>query len=191
MFLTDDACDYWLRNISLKVLYAAPQPVTAQQQNDWKRLRDRDPRVAGMPVSVQQAMARRIFKISFDAITVAECIGKVEVLMGIKIKVEWDSLQTAGITREKRVTATLEDVRADKVIQVILNAASDTPTQLGYVINSDREMYISTLSVLQRDYPNRPKILIKVGTCAWQPTHPFRVTTSQRLGIHAGDLPLP
>lgn len=90
-------------------------------------------------------------EIRFDAATLSDVIASVSQRTLLKIDVEWEELAKGGVTKSTPVTVRVRNVRASRLLQVILNAANDQGRArfrsdfATYAVMPDDRIVVSTL----------------------------------------------
>lgn len=75
--------------------------------------------------SVEMALARVIPDISYQDVPLSEALQAVRDLLGVNMIVRWKLLEQQGVARDQPITLNLKNVKADRLLRLVLDEAAD------------------------------------------------------------------
>ena len=97
--------------------------------------------MTGPAPAVANRLAARVPQIRFTGQALSDVLDFLQDVTGLQIRVEWDALEAAGISRNAPVTANVADVNTNDALRAILESAGGGGRKAGHV------SYSSTLLI--------------------------------------------
>lgn len=94
------------------------QTVTAQSESHRAA-------AAADTASVDAALARVIPDINYQDVPLADALEAMRGLLGVNMIVRWNLLEQQGVARDKPITLSLKNVKAERVLRLVLDEAAD------------------------------------------------------------------
>lgn len=95
--------------------------------------------------AIHKALRSTVPEVKFELVTLEDALGYIGELGGINVVVDWNVLEFEDIEREMAVTLELEEVRLERVLQLVLSLVGHTRGQIGYCVD-DGVLMVSTAS---------------------------------------------
>jgi hypothetical protein len=99
--------------------------------------------------AVRQKLAQRVPKISFDAATFEEVLGRLGDIAGVTMRANWAALEACAMEKDAEVTLKARDARVGDVLVQALEAVSAGEVNLTYEIHNGT-VVVSTVEELSR-----------------------------------------
>ena len=127
----------------------------------------------GTPGTLAQ-LNKRIPEVSFQDLPFDQVVDWVAQYTGMNVVVRWQTLQDAGISRDKAITITVKNLRLSQVLWMIMNEVGGTDLKLAYRASGNllilstaadlgnemivRVYDVSDLLVRVRNFTNAPQV---------------------------------
>ncbi len=100
---------------------------------------------ADQQLTVEQKLALKLGKVEFKNTPFEDAVQYLRDVTGLSIFVKWDRLEAYSITKSAQVDIHLENVPAESVLKFLLEDTGGGLCQIGYYINDDGVVIISTM----------------------------------------------
>lgn len=118
-------------------------------QAAWPSAERRYPWETAEDQRLRSKLQTPVATLEYDSAPLDDVIENLRSLSGANIKVNWSAMGFADIDRDHKVTLSVQDVKVERAIRLVLDFVADGAVDLGYEL-SDGVLVISTRNDLNR-----------------------------------------